>query len=330
MSRAPQKRFLDIEMALRWAYRDELPKRERGGPTFEDLARGPPADFGNDDGAVREPGFPAALGEPHPDALMIEAAVRALAQWRGHTFGQDPDNSDPAGLTWGFTGLDAGHVQAAAEAIAMMTGLVTCHARAGTRPAWSRELPRPFPGNGGNGKPRVLVDEIYAEIYDRRRDKTRHVPVAGLPRGRAPAGAPIYTEAVPAPPLRKDVYRMGAYCPLEWRPAPAKIAAGRAEYAAWRMGLQLLWQALEGALSSIAPLPPAAPWRPWCFDKGSAGARDLHGRPPELFRGRTYKSETREQAAARRRLALRRAPASRSEETRPTRSPSAGRRNGAA
>ncbi len=78
----PTKRFVDIEHALRWAYRDELPKRLRGGPTFTDLTRPPPSDFFEDDGVTREPGYPAALGEPHPDAIAIEAAVKGLAAWR--------------------------------------------------------------------------------------------------------------------------------------------------------------------------------------------------------------------------------------------------------
>lgn len=330
MSRGPQKRFLDIEQVLRWAYRDELPKRQRQGPTFADLDRPPElrpsADFFDDDGAVREPGFPAALGEPHPDALAIEAAVRNLAQWRGHGFGQEPDNPDPAGLTFGFTGLECGHQEAALEAIGAMAGIVACHARAGTRPRWSPENPRPYADTGGNGKPRVLIDEVFAEVYDRRRDRMKQVAVSDLPNRRVPPGSATWIEAVPSPPLRKGVYRVGTYWPLKWRPDPAKIVAERAEWAGWRMGLQLLWQGLEGTLSSIAPLPPSAPWQPWCFDtlrqglRGSAGEREAHGKPPELFRGLrqgAYRRETREQAAARRRAGLRRELQARGEETRP-------------
>ncbi len=97
----------------------------------------------------------------------------------------------------------------------------------------------------------------------------------------------------------------------------------RAEYTAWRMGLELLYQALTGKLAAIAPLPAAAPWRPW------AGEGELHGRPPELFKGRredSYRCETREQAAARRRAMLRRRLAPRTEEARPTRASPGGKR----
>lgn len=333
MSRG-QKRFLDIETALRWAYRDELPKDRRtviipgaqrqgvwspylypagygdASPMFRDGADGGPSG-GYADGWDRDPGYPKVIGGPHPDALTIEAAVKNLAQWRGHGFG----DGDPAGLTWGFTGLEAGHDQAAIEAIGAMPGIVACHAKAGTRPKFTQGTPRPFPQKGGNGKPLVLVGEVYAEVYDKRRDRMKQVPVAELPKGRAPAGATTWIEAVPAPPLRKGSYRMGSYCPLQWRPSPAKLVAERAEWAAWRMGLELLYQGLTGMLESIAPLPPSAPWRPW------AGEREAHGRPPELHlaRGETYRRETREQAAARRRAGLRRGLQARGEEARPTR-----------
>jgi hypothetical protein len=39
----------------------------------------------------------------------------------------------------------------------------------------------------------------------------------------------------------------------------------------------MLARELEGQLSAIAVLAPAAPWRPWADD------RDLHGRPGQPF-----------------------------------------------
>src|ERR1044071_3550593 len=83
---AATKRSLNIEAALTWTYRDELPKgyrqrhdREPEGPRLPTspllrlLALGTAVD-----GWTREPGFPLAMGEPHPDALRIEAAVAGL------------------------------------------------------------------------------------------------------------------------------------------------------------------------------------------------------------------------------------------------------------
>jgi hypothetical protein len=203
------------------------------------------------------------------------------------------------------------------EAVAMMAGLVAVHARAGTRPRWSRELPEPFPDIGENGKPPVLVDEVFVEKVDRH-------GVYYAPDRNPPPRAITFVQAVPSPHIRKALYRTGAYCPLIYRPSPAGIVRERAEYAAWRMGLELLQASLEGALSSLAPLPPAAPWRPW------AGEREAHGRVPELFRGQRdepYRRLTREQEAARRGAAQRRRLQVRTEETRPVRAPPGRRRD---
>lgn len=306
MSRgAPRKRFLDIELALRWAYRDELPKRLRGGPSFADLSRPPRSDFFDDDGATREPGYPASAGEPHPDAMAIEAAVKSLETWRGHGFGP----GDPAGLLHGIDHMEVDHIQAGTEAVASMAGIVACHARAGTRPKWSSCLPEPFPDRGPNGKPKVMVDETFVETVDKR-GRVRFEPAADPQPGEI-----AYTTPVACPPTRKEVYRPGAYCPLVYRPAPAGLVAERAEWAAWRMGLELLYEALGGQLESIAVLPPSAPWRPW------AGEGEAHGQAPDLFRGlreEPYRRETREQAAAKRRAAKRRIERdARAEETRP-------------
>src|SRR5258708_26851768 len=85
------------------------------------------------------------------------------------------------------------------------------------------------------------------------------------------------------------------------------------------MGVELLAGERDGRLSAIAVLTPAAPWRPWCFDRGSAGQGEMHGQPPQLFglRDEPYRRETREQAAAKRRAAQRRSLQVRAEETRP-------------
>src|SRR5258706_8884609 len=99
LSKRPAKRFLDIETALRWAYREELPKRQHGGrydtrkltgmmsdPAGAELVR---SDAQDEDDRCREPGFPAAMGDPHPDSEVIETAVKHLADWAGCRFGDD-------------------------------------------------------------------------------------------------------------------------------------------------------------------------------------------------------------------------------------------------
>jgi hypothetical protein len=233
----------------------------------------------------------------------MEAAVKGLAAWAGHGFGPDPT---AAGLMHGIDHMDIDHVQAGMEAVGAMAGIVAVHARAGTRPRWSRQLPEPFPDNGGNGKPKVLIDEVFVEKVDRH-------GVYYEPDPNPSADAISFTQPTPTRSIRKDVYRMGAYCPLVYRPSPAGIVAERAEYSSWRAALDILQGELEGRLASIAPLPAAAPWRPW------AGEGEAHGRVPELFRAlrdEPYRRLTREQEAARRRSALRWRLEPRAEETR--------------
>jgi len=46
-------------------------------PSFREATGGGPSG-GYADGWSRDPGFPAALGEPHPDAVAIAAAVTGL------------------------------------------------------------------------------------------------------------------------------------------------------------------------------------------------------------------------------------------------------------
>lgn len=304
--RAPAKRFLDIEVALQWAYRDELPKRQHGG-RFGIAAVTGMAMFrqvADDDGAGREPGFPAALGDPHPDSPIIEAAVRELAGWAGYRF----DDDIIAGLSAGLPVTAETVEQAAMEAVAAMAGIVAVHARAGTRPRWSRERPEPFPERGPNGKPKVLIDETFVATIDRK-GRVRYEPA-----DHAQPDDISYVEPVPCPPVRKDRYREGAYCPLIYKPTPARLITERAEHAAWRVALDILHDGLSGRLTSIAPLPAAAPWRPWLDDA------DVHGPPPQLFaalRDAPHRRLTREQQAAHRRLAPRRAGRARPPDTPP-------------
>jgi hypothetical protein len=288
-------------------------------PSFREATAGGPSG-GYADGWSRDPGFPQALGEPHPDAITMEAAVKGLAAWAGHGFGPDPT---AAGLMHGIDHMAVDHVQAGMEAVAAMAGIISVHARAATRPRSSRKLPEPFPDKGNNGKPKVLIEETFVEMVDRK-------GVYYEPVSNPPPGAITFTKAVPSPPIRAGLYRQGAYCPLIYRPSPAGVVAERAEYAAWRMGLEILAGELEGRLSAIAVLTPAAAWRPWCFDRGSAGQGEMHGRPPDLFkalRDEPYRRETREQAAAKRSAAQRRSLQVRTEQARPVMRAPRGRRD---
>src|SRR6266478_131412 len=220
LSKRPAKRFLDIETALRWAYRDELPKRQHGGrydtrkltgmmsdPAGAELVR---RDAQDDDDRCREPGFPAALGDPHPDSIFIESAVKHLGDWAGHRFGAERMDALTSDLP-----LAIDPVLVGIEAIAAMSGTVTINARMATRPKWSSDKPTARWMAGPNGKPKVLLDEIFVQVIDGR-GRVFYEPA----REPLAPDAIFYTAAIACPPTRKDLYRPGAYCPILWRPDP--------------------------------------------------------------------------------------------------------------
>jgi hypothetical protein len=206
--------------------------------------------------------------------------------------------------------IDPGLV--AIEAIAAMSGTVTINARMATRPKWSSDRPTSRWTTGKNGVPKVLVDETFIQVIDRR-GRVFYEPA----RDPLPPDVVFYRAAIASPHTRKDLYREGAYCPILWRPDPVRLLMERAEHCAWHCALEILAAELEGQLVAIAVLSPAATWAPWLIPGSSPGAhdpstsaQDIHGQPPELFAGlreAPYRVETREQLAARRRTAQRRA-----------------------
>lgn len=99
--------------------------------------------------------------------------------------------------------------------------LVVMHAKMGTRPDWYGETPQPQQTLARRGPGVELV-------------------------GRCKG---------------KNLYSAGSYCPLRWEPAPLEIAEGRADYAAWWRGLEILSQTL--VLRDHDVLPPSCPADPW-------------------------------------------------------------------
>ncbi len=146
-----EKRRLDVEKLLQWVYRDELPKQTTGGLTGWErlILLGTNVDVSHHDTAL-----PIALGPPHPDALLIDHAVRQLPNvklnWAqtakalmGHLLPYTP-KPDP-------------RIQHMATSPA---ALVVSHAIMGTRPHWDLGPVRLRRILGKNGKP--VIDGITA------------------------------------------------------------------------------------------------------------------------------------------------------------------------
>lgn len=230
MGFARAKQRIDTEKLLQWTFRDELPKRGRERSELictlgQLIDFGPPVDCS----FSIEPGFPAAMGETHPDALLIEAAVLSL---------------EHASIDWPSTRVSAigavgGLLTDTDPALAKLTiglpGLVAMHAKMGTRPQWDL-WPAPEPVKNKNGKP--LVHGLDGK----------------------PAKASGSASGVPW-------YPTGARSPLSWWPAPREAAFVRIEYSIWWQALDTLADHLANGLESYDPLPPAAHPSPWMLER---------------------------------------------------------------
>lgn len=252
----PSKTTVDVESLLHWAYRDELSKRSTSS------AEGiwDKVTFLGQNGGV-DPGHGAAqryshFGLPDPDAERIEKAVSALEDkvidW---SLSFDTIAGDLGGLIsvndltgrangqrkapkvgWGAAGTKAlkawwGEKGAALahdrpRDVLLVGGirtaaLVTMHAIKGSRPDWIEEFPTPTWIPAAHGSNPQIVGESF----------------------------------------RKNVYRMGSYCPLAWEPSPLSVISSRAEYAVWHSGLTTLAQTID--LAKFIVLPPEASPTPW-------------------------------------------------------------------
>lgn len=273
----PNKRVMDIEDALTWAFCEELPKlRDRDGglgpqeyssisPMFRICALG-----GRVENFSREPGFPAAMGEVHADALIIEAAVEELRSFQAHRF-----EGELGLLTHLPSGLDE-HA-AMARSMGQLFDLVRIKARLGARPTFARS-PEPAAVVGNTGKPLIYVVRNGVE------------QISGAEG--------------------KDRYPKGAYCGIEWESAQG-ILVERADYAAWWAAIDLLAHKLSGKLATISVLPPAAAQRPWAGETDAGKPRRILDNPSSQKRLRNQQEDALVQRllAHRRRNSPRKPPA---------------------
>lgn len=253
---------MDIEALVRWAYVDELSKRQSSSAEgmwkyLEDYSNHGGVDNGH--GAAQRY---CHFGLPDADAERIEKAVGELKDvvidWNASFYDlagdlaglisindlspQNTSKQPKAG--WGKAGNKALNVffgnkgtQPAHDRprdVLMLGGLkskvlVTTHAIKGTRPEWREDEPEPHmvPSHGRGGTIAAIVGEC---------------------RG-------------------KNLYSTGSYCPLSWSPSPLSIVSSRIEYFAWYEGLIRLYETL--LLDRFEPLPPKAPQFPWICNNES-------------------------------------------------------------
>jgi len=236
-----QKLAVDIETALCWVYQREMLCHDGlFGMTLPRVARpGWTAmiDTGTQVDESYEPRFPVGAGAPHPDALIIDYAVRQLPPVRmnwprdgRHLMGdylpyakdnplvRDMASSPVSALNWGGHARVSTKLQPPIVEPYELTpaSLVMMYARLGRRPIWDL------------GKVRLARCKPVME---------------GRQKG-------------------KNFYTTGSHCPLQLDPPAAEIAAARFDYLMWHDALVALL-GVNDSLNSIALQHPRAPAAPW-------------------------------------------------------------------
>jgi hypothetical protein len=252
-------RRLDIEKALVWAYRDELPKTPRPGGTIRAL--GLPAvwrrvdRFGELLELVDEDGLnqwgviadPFAVAAPHVDAVALHNAVVDLA---GLAPGL-PEAWDP------LEDLDLGDDRPAI--LGRARERLFALDRDGRGLVLRHSLPRLIQRCAILGAPDVALGEIPI-----RREVT------------GPTGRPQWfrreTVVVDGVPIEIEVDgyngkakrpHADAYRKFQWDPDPVEIAVDRGLFELWRQALDVLVEELAGRLDSIELVESRRSIRPW-------------------------------------------------------------------
>lgn len=264
------RRVLPIEEALRWMARDELPKAKADAPiTAPPTSSMHPMWRGGIFGARiqnwnREPGMPAAMGDPHPDALRLNRAIRELRA----------DTLDLSGyrITHGLTKLDPRIpvAEICAQALEHAKGwLLTCAVRGSVPDHGCGAIFEPHKGSRGQV---TLWLDVQKEV------------------GKGADGQPWYAASheTTTPnyggefkPEKGSQYKKGTFCKLRFTREARDVAMDRAIYAAWHAASCRLVEMLSGMedveveengrrttkrvwiLSSLDLRPPVAPATPW-------------------------------------------------------------------
>jgi hypothetical protein len=248
------KKAMTIEDALRWAYREELPKREFGGAdgaswlaTYVEL--GTRIDV-NAFGVVPMSGYTDA--PPHPDAVKLWQAVQALDALEIEA----PEGWNPITDLGDLGPLGAAAVAKAfaAETVVGVDGkrrfkvkpsrLIVHFAVLGDQEEWRAE-PAKIAAVTENGKAKWFRRQTLwidrGRFADQNLGHWAEVEVSGVDKKRRP-----YADA---------------YHKYFLDPDPHAAIVARMEWQLWRSAIDMLAEDVE--LDSIALQPSAAPQWPW-------------------------------------------------------------------
>ncbi|WP_267427342.1 hypothetical protein [Methylobacterium sp. GC_Met_2] len=239
---------MTIEDALRWAIRDELPKRRADSPIRGPQCASDPvwrmvAMGGRVDNWSREPGMPPAMGDPHPDAITIEAHLQVLSE----TLQKAAAGSAVCPLD-----LSAYPIQFNLRGKADL-GVLTSTAMYAT-PSWLVTAAIRRPPEVGDGIAIEPVKSTNGKITLWRTVLT--------PCGEGPDGKPWFTSHDEVAISKGDSRDTGLFCKLDFTRTGFEVVEEQLRYAYWHAALVYLVPALQ-FLTSIEVLPPKALIAPW-------------------------------------------------------------------
>lgn len=281
---------MDIEAAIRWAIRDELPKSRdlarHSGPVLATpgwVGRGLLGVRIDDSARLNRYGvvpFEGVDADPHPAAIALMSVVDALddlvLDFEGWAAFDDwpADGDEARALTEasarGLGRLLSVDTAGAARLAAGVSGILRRSAVLGPPGGWAAERPewREVSTIDGRRKWFRMVDQPCAWNDDGDAVSWERVEVDGWNARQRRAGADAYT-------------RMALH------PDPRPVAEARAEWQIWRAALDVAAEAARGAVFegegdtvSLADLglsvsDSARPWRPWSDGAGSGIPRIL-------------------------------------------------------
>lgn len=245
---APKRRKMTIEEVLRWAIRDELPKRRadapiRGpkcasDPVWRMVAMGGPIDNWS-----REPGMPPAMGDPHPDAILIEAHLQVLSETLQRAAAGSatcPLDLSPYPVQFHLRGKASLEVLTSTAMHATPAWLVTSAIR-GSRP------------DVGGG---IEVEPAKSENGKITLWRTVQKPCGEVD------GKPWFTTHDEIATSKGDGRDAGLFCKLHYTRTAVEVLEEQLRYAYWHAALVYLVPALQ-FLTSIEVLAPKATIAPW-------------------------------------------------------------------
>jgi hypothetical protein len=257
-----QKRALTIEAALRWAFREELPKQERGG-----------IELGTRINATNRYGVVPLLcdEEPHPDAVCIGEAVKGLNRLDL----EKPTDWNPIADLGDLGGYGRAAVEKAlASETEIVRGgalrhrtrleaLIVQYAVLGDGERWKAEPTKIAPVLK-NGKAKWWVRE------------RRWVNKGNSPDEKLGHWAEAEVSGVDA----KGRPRPGSYHKFHLDPDPHLAICARIESQVWRSALDMLREEI-GELETIALKPSELPREPWAAGSTVGAERALRLVRPE-------------------------------------------------